>query len=176
MTRIRGFEIVTFSQWLWDKWNLTDEQLGKVIDKEQIYQSYETIKLPKRATQRSAGYDLFSTVDFELEPNEEILIPLGIKIYMLQDEFFMVAPRSGMGFKYYIRLANTLGIIDSDYHNNEKNEGHCWAKLRNEGDVTMTVSKGDGIAQGIFKKYLLADEDSFEDGKTRQGGLGSTSE
>lgn len=174
MTRIRGFKIITFPQWLQDKWNLTVKQSEKVINKEEIYQSYETIKFPKRATSKSAGYDIFSTVDFELEPNQEILIPLGIKIYMLQDEFFMVAPRSGMGFKYYIRLANTLGIIDSDYYNNEKNEGHCWAKLRNEGDVKMIVFKGDAIAQGIFQKYLLADGDSFETGETRQGGLGST--
>ena len=163
MNKVRGFEKVSFEQW--DKDN-------QVIAESQ--DAWNSIKLPKRATIHAAGYDIFTIVDFVLEPTEEVLIPLGIKIYMLGDEFFMIAPRSGMGFKYYARLANTLGIIDSDYYNNANNEGHCWAKIRNEGNKQMVVRAGDAIAQGIFQKFLLADGDSLENGERRNGGLGST--
>lgn len=160
----RGFEKVSFEQW--DKDNLT-------IPESKL--AWDEIVLPSRATQNAAGYDIFTTVDFVLNPNQEILIPLGIKIYMLSDEFFMIAPRSGSGFKYYVRLANTLGIIDSDYCDNPKNEGHCWAKLRNEGSLKMNVKCGEAIAQGIFQKFLLADGDKLGNGERRNGGLGSTS-
>ncbi len=163
MEKVRGFERISFEQW--------DKDNEIVPESKEVW---ESVKLPKRATENAAGYDIFSLVDFVLRPNEEIKIPLGIKIYMLSDEFFMIAPRSGMGFKYFIRLANTLGIIDSDFYNNPKTEGHCWAKLRNEGSIPMSVSAGDAIAQGIFQKFLLADGDTLENGNKREGGLGHT--
>ena len=175
MTKIRGFEIISFPQWLHDKWNLTVEQLRNVVDKEGIYESYETIKLPKRSTSKSAGYDVYSTVDVTLNPNEDITFPTGWKAYMLEDEKLVFHPRSGLGFKYYIRLANTTGIGDSDYFNNQDNEGHYWVKIRNEGNFPVEIYKGDRVCQCIFEKYLLVDGDSFEDGDVRRGGLGSTS-
>lgn len=165
MEKVRGFEKVSFEQW--DKDNVV------VVESKEVWDS---IALPKRATTHAAGYDIFTVVDFILKPNWEILLPLGIKVYMQADEFFMVAPRSGMGFKYYARLANTLGIIDSDFYNNQKTEGHCWIKLRNEGDKDMQVKAGEAIAQGIFQKYLLADGDGYSNGEVRNGGLGSTNQ
>lgn len=133
---------------------------------------YDEIILPKRATALSAGYDVFSTLDFKLNPNGEIKLPTGIKSYMQNDEVLKAYPRSGLGFKYFIRLANTIGIIDADYFCGD-NEGHIWIKLRNEGDRLLTIKKGEAICQVIFEKYLLADGDSF-DGVKRIGGIGST--
>lgn len=158
----RGFEKVSFQQW--DKDN-------EIVPESQ--EVWESIKLPKRATSHSAGYDIFSPVDFILNPNDEIKIPLGWKVYMQGDEFFTIISRSGLGFKYYLRLANGTGLIDFDYFNNSGNEGHCWIKLRNEGSQTLIVHSGDAIAQGIFQRYLLADGDDFS-GETRSGGFGST--
>ena len=162
MNHIRGFERISETQWLKD------------IDDPENYGNINDIILPKRATSHSAGYDIFSTANSILLPNTDILIPLGFKIYMLEDEFFEIHPRSGLGFKYYIRLANTTGIIDSDYYNNLINEGHCFAKIRNEGHITVIVKKGEAIAQGIFQKFLLVDGDSYNNGNTRNGGFGST--
>ena len=51
-------------------------------------------------------------------------------------------------------------MVDKDFYNNPTNEGHLWIGLKNEGDKDYIVSKGDGIAQGIFMKYLLTDDDS----------------
>ena len=133
---------------------------------------YEDIKLPKRSTKTSAGYDFISPFAFELAPGEIIKVPSGIKATMNEDEFLAILVRSSMGFKYNIRLCNQVGIIDSDYYNNEDNEGHIFVALKNEGDKVYKIEKGDRYAQGIFQKYLLTDDDTA-DGK-RKGGLGST--
>jgi len=163
--KIRGFELISKEQYQKDFNNL-------------LYYSaflYDQILLPKRATSKSAGYDVFSPISFELNPNEEIKIPTGIKSYMLNNEVLKAYPRSSLGFKYFLRFANTIPVIDADYYNNINNEGHIWIKLRNESDQRIEINRGEAICQVIFEKYLLADGDSF-DGKERIGGLGSTDE
>lgn len=156
-TKIRGFEHVSNRQW--------NKDVGNEI--------CPFPPLPKRATAHSAGYDVYAPYAFTLEPNEEIKLPTGFKVYMKEDEFIMFVPRSGLGFKYYTRLANTLGIGDSDYYNNKGNEGHYWVKIRNEGNKTLSVKDHEAIAQAIFQKYLLVDGDNME-GEKRIGGFGST--
>lgn len=86
----------------------------------------------------------------------------------------MAFPRSGLGFKFYCRLANTVGVIDSDYYNNPKNEGHMFVKIRNEGTKIMEIKQGEGMCQMIFMPFLLVDGDSFDNGEERKGGFGST--
>lgn len=174
--RQRGFEKVSYLQWEKDVYS-TYTGSRAIIDPlilNPIIEGYEKIKLPKRATSHSAGYDVFSPFEFILKPNEDIKIPTGWKSYMMEDEKIIFHPRSGLGFKYYLRLANTTGVGDSDYYNNKGNEGHYWIKIRNEGNSELHIQEGDAIAQCIFEKYLLVDGDSFE-GKERSGGLGSTS-
>jgi dUTP pyrophosphatase len=160
--KTRGFETVSNEQWKKDcKFNC----------------NIEDVKVPKRATKKSAGYDFFSPIEFELYPGEEIKMPMGIKAYMPYYEFLDIRPRSGQGFGFYIRLANTTGIIDSDYYNNKKNEGHIWLKIRNESADPRNIFRvgfGEAICQGIFLEYRLADGDSFDEGDDRNGGFGST--
>lgn len=132
------------------------------------------INLPKRATKLSAGYDFFAPEDIKLAPGESIKVATGIKAYMQPDEVLMLFPRSGLGFKYFVRLANTVGVIDADYYGNESNDGHIFVKIRNEGDKELFIQAGDAFAQGIFIKYLLTDDDSFDNGAERIGGEGST--
>lgn len=155
--RMRGFEIIS------------KEQFNKDFDKDMEIE----IKLPKRSTRKSAGYDVYAPFDIHLNPNEDIKIPTGIKSYMQDGEVLVVVPRSGLGFKHYTRLANTLGIIDSDYYYSD-NEGHIWVKLRNEGDKELHIKQGDAFCQMIFLPFLLVDGDNFENGNTRNGGFGST--
>ena len=131
-----------------------------------------TVELPKRATKGSAGYDCYSPIGFCLEPGQEIKLPTLLKAYMPQDIFLGAYPRSGLGFKYYARLANTVGIVDSDYADNEGNEGHIFVKIRNEGDKPLSINPGDGICQFIFQKYFTTEDDEAEG--TREGGFGST--
>ena len=131
-------------------------------------------KLPKRGTKLAAGYDIFAPYNIILAPGEEINIPTGLKAYMQPGEVLMAFPRSGLGFKYYCRLANTVGVIDGDYYNNSNNEGHMFVKLRNEGNKEMVIKQGEGMCQMIFMPFLLVDGDSFDNGEERKGGFGST--
>lgn len=158
----RGFEIVSL------------KQLSKDIGEKRARDVGMFFKLPKRATKLSAGYDIFAPYDVILQPNEEINIPTGLKAYMREGEVLMAFPRSGLGFKYYCRLANTVGVIDADYYNNPKNEGHMFVKIRNEGNKLMVINKGEAMCQMIFMPFLLADGDSFDNGEDRNGGFGST--
>ena len=137
---------------------------------------YKELKIPKRATKKSAGYDFFAPFDITLLPNQDMIIPTGIKAYMLDDEVLKIYPRSGLGFKFYARPANLIPIIDADYYDNPKNEGNIMVKIRNESDQILTVAKGKGFCQGIFQKYLLTDGDNHLTGETRISGIDSTNQ
>ena len=83
-------------------------------------------------------------------------------------------PRSGLGFKYGLSLANTVGIIDSDYYGNKNNEGHIFVKLFNSSMISneITIFEGGAYCQGVFLPYGLATGD--ETSEERTGGFGST--
>lgn len=134
------------------------EQFSKDIknDKE-LYESYN---IPKRQTKYAAGYDFEAIEDFILNPGETKKIPTGIKADMMDDEVLLLIVRSGMGFKYNVRLCNQVGVIDKDYYNNSDNEGHMFIALQNHGEKEYIVKKGDRICQGMFVKYLTVDNES----------------
>lgn len=92
---------------------------------------------------------------------------------MNEDEVLYLYSRSSMGYKYDVSLSNSVGVIDSDFYNNKDNEGHFRVKLINHGDKDFEVKAGDRIAQGVFMKYLVVDEEE-EIINEREGGLGST--
>lgn len=156
---MRCFEKISFEQF---KKDVSDDG-----------QLYDEIKLPQRSTKFSAGYDFYSLFDFVLKPNETKKIPLCVKIRMETDEMLMIVVRSSMGFKHNVRMCNQIGIFESDYYNNPSNEGHAWLRLQNEGTEDFIVKKGDAICQGIFTKFLTADNEE-EIINERIGGLGST--
>lgn len=131
---------------------------------------YENIILPRRATSGSAGYDFIAPYDFTLEPGEEIVIDTGIRAKIADGWVLVILPRSGSGFKYGVRLANTAGVIDSDYFNAD-NEGHIKIKLVG-GSKTYSVKTGDAFAQGIFLPYGITEDDECTE--ERHGGFGST--
>ncbi len=158
----RGFEKISFEQYVKD--------VGG--ERHDLAEEYLDIKLPQRATAKSGGYDFYSPFSFELNPGETIKIPTGIKAYMQDDEVLKIYIRSSLGFKYDVTLSNNVGIIDADYAN-ALNEGHIWIKLINHGDKTLSINKGEAIAQGIFEKYLKVDNDTPVKDE-RVGGIGST--
>ena len=127
------------------KYGLTDMEITAV---------YDSIKMPNRATKFSAGYDIFSPIDFTLKPNETIKLLTGIRCKMNDDIVLMIYPRSSLGFKYRMMLENTVGVIDSDYFNSD-NEGHIFIKFINHGDKTIEIKRGMAFAQGIFTKYYF---------------------
>ena len=134
-------------------------------------ETYDGIKLPKRATAKSAGYDFYAPTRLAVAPNETVTVATGVRALMPDDWCLMIFPRSGLGFKYKLRLNNTVGIIDADYSDSD-NEGHVFIRMTNESDKPLTIERGEAFAQGVFVQYLLTEDDDAT--AARNGGLGST--
>lgn len=168
MQRIAAFQKVSYSQFESDmKKNFPNVKNCKEI--------YDSIKLPQRATAGSAGYDFYAPLDVTVKKGESVLIPTGIRAKMEDGWVLQIFPRSGLGFKHRIQLDNTVGIIDADYYGSS-NEGHIMIKLScdaHEEGHCVSLSAGDGFAQGIFLPFgITADDDASG---IRNGGFGSTS-
>lgn len=142
-----------------------------------IVKGYEDkeINLPIRKTKKAAAYDIEAAEDivipafqFGIKPT---LIPTGLKAYCEDDEFFILCNRSS-GPKKGLVMANSIGIIDADYYENESNDGHFFFQYYNFLDHDILIKKGDVIGQVIFMKYLTTFDDAAEG--IRTGGFGST--
>ena len=166
--KVAQFEKVSFSQF---KKSIKDIFPGRA--EEEIQEMYDDIKLPRRATKGSAGYDFFIPFFVRIFPGEGVKIPTGIRVKMEEDWVLNLYPRSGLGFKFRLQLNNTVGIIDSDYYYSD-NEGHIFAKITNDSKEGKEISlnKGDGFMQGIFLQYGITVDDTAEG--VRNGGFGST--
>lgn len=146
-------------------------KLFGAVDKDLIKELWDGIKLPKRGTKGSAGYDFFSPINIQLMPGQEITVPTGIRCEMYDGWVLTGFMRSSLGFKYQLALANTTAIIDQDYFYAD-NEGHIMAKLVNRGNQPVELNIGDKFMQGIFLQYgITEDDDTVEE---RTGGIGST--
>lgn len=161
------FEKVSFEQYKKSKENLNE------YSEEDIRAEYDGIKLPRRATTGSAGYDIFSPFDFILKAGKTIKFPTGIRVLLDNDKFLAIYPRSGLGFKYRLQFDNTVGIIDSDYSQSD-NEGQMYIKLTNDSKdgKFMEIKAGEAIAQGIITQFFRTDDDNTDG--IRNGGFGST--
>jgi len=168
MKRIARFHKVSFEQFK-EGWQ---DEFPEAAE-EEIKQIYNEIKLPKRATAGSAGYDFFAPQSFSLKSGQTIKIPTGIRVEMAAEWVLKCYPRSGLGFKFRLQLNNTVGIIDSDYFYSD-NEGHIFTKLTNDSNEgkTVEVGTGTGFMQGIFIEYGITLDDNVTD--ERNGGFGST--
>ena len=139
-------------------------------EKARIQKIYDAVKLPKRATSGSAGYDFYTPISLTIQPGETVKIPTGIRVEMEENWVLKCYPRSGLGFKFRLQLNNTVGIIDSDYFYSD-NEGHIFAKLTNdtnEGKI-VELSEGTGFMQGIFVEYGITIDDDVTE--VRNGGF-----
>ena len=108
MNRTRGFEIVR-------------DDARKFADKE--------IQLPTRGTSKAMAYDFYANDDYVVAPGEVAKVWTDVKSYMGDNECLILNVRSSMGGKYM--LANTIGIVDSDYYGNPDNDGNIGFFLKN---------------------------------------------
>lgn len=174
-------------------------ELAKQRGFEQVSYVKTKIPMPVRKTEKSAGYDIcvihpqvfeylkdgmsvaeaWSKVTkntqntayvWREENKESIILPTGIKAYMKDDEYLCMTIRSSSGIKKGIKQANPTSVIDADYYNNIDNEGHIMFAVRN--DFIEFDKPIMHICQGIFLKYLIADNDVASEKRT--GGIGST--
>lgn len=160
------------------KFELIDFTKVKEDDKEKIkkifkdYDYTKFISLPTRSTAGSAGYDFKAPADINIPFKSEVLIPTFVRAKINPSWFLQLVPRSGLGFKYGLKLTNTVGVIDSDYYDNPSNGGHIWAKMSNPSDENILIKAGDAFMQGIFVHYGIVSDDAASG--TRTGGFGST--
>ena len=141
---------------------------------EAIQKIYNRIQLPQRATNGSAGYDFYLPFDVSILKNDAVKIPTGIRCEMKNGWVLKIYPRSGHGFKHGIHLANTVGIIDSDYFDSN-NEGHIMVKLVNDSILNtngLQLKAGTAFCQGIFLPFGITTDDECD--AKRNGGFGST--
>lgn len=134
----------------------------------------DTIPLPERATDGSAGIDLRACIDapLALPPGACELIPTGLAMHMGDPTMAAVLlPRSGLGHRHGVVLGNLVGLIDSDYQGEVKVS--CW----NRGHETFTVEPGERICQMVFVPVIPAElewVETFEASERAEGGFGHT--
>lgn len=173
----------------------------EIVSKEHRTLADSSIFLPIRGTRTSAGYDFFATKDLVILPQQTVKFKTDVKAYMGKDEVLLIDIRSSVGIKKDLMIANTLGVIDSDYYENVDNDGNIMIALRNlkpelkllgstkflippENEIIVPIIKdvtvenqivipqGEKVAQGIFMKFLPADNCNSD--VERTGGVGST--
>ena len=136
----------------------------------------KNINLPERKTKYSAGYDVEAAEDVIIPSFKKganpTLVKTGLKAYMGDNEYLMLANRSSNPKKKGLILANSVGIIDKDYYENEDNDGHFMFAFYNIKEEDIVIKKGEIVGQAIFMPFLIADNDEAQG--TRKGGFGST--
>ena len=144
----------------------------------EVCKGYENkeINLPVRKTKYSAGYDIEAAEDVVIPVfkagDRPTLVKTGLKSYFEDDEVLILANRSSNPFKKGLVLANSIGVIDSDYYGNTDNDGHIMYAFYNFFSEEISIKKGDIIGQAIFHKFLITDDDVAAGERT--GGFGST--
>lgn len=167
---VNKFEKISERQFFTDFAEYLDDECLDTRDGRAIY---NMIKLPKRATTGSAGYDIFAPFDIEIPPKGTVKVPTGIRVLLDDDKFLAIYPRSGLGFKYKMQMWNTIPVIDADYSGSD-NEGHIWVKFYNDSPdgKTITIKQGEAMCQGVIQQYFKTINDETEG--IRNGGIGST--
>jgi dUTP pyrophosphatase len=153
---------------------MIEERKGRGFEIARGYEDKD-IHIPVRKTKYAAGYDVEAAEDTIIPPfsfgGKPTLIPTGLKAYCEKDEFYMLVNRSS-GPKKGLVMANSIGIVDADYYENETNDGHFYFQYYNFLNEEILVKKGDVIGQVIFQKFLVVNQDHAEG--IRKGGFGTT--
>lgn len=173
MIKVAKFEKVSFEQFNEDFKKCFPEIEETAYGDKVIFAIYENIRLPKRGTSGSAGYDFYAPIDINLAPGQSIKIPTGIRCKIAEGWVLQCFPRSSLGFKYRFQLDNTVGIIDSDYYYAD-NQGDIFAKITNDtkSDKSIEIDGGEAFMQGVFTQFGITYDDNATE--KRVGGIGST--
>ena len=100
------------------------------------------------------------------------LVSTGMKCKLDQGSFLQLSVRSSSPLKYWLMLANGVGIIDADYYNNPDNEGEIFLQIYNLSPFNIQIKEGEAIGQGIILPYGVTEDDIVMGERT--GGFGST--
>ena len=128
-------------------------------------------KLPTKAHEGDAGWDLYSLYDYVINPHETVKVDTGLNFQLPEGTFGAIYARSGLATKQGLRPANCVGICDAGYRNN------YIVPLYNDSDEVQTIHKHDRIAQLIIQPFIqteLTEVDTLDETERGSGGFGST--
>ena len=128
-------------------------------------------RAPAYQTEGSAGMDLRSNEEVELQPGGRQLVKTGLRIAIPKGFEGQVRPRSGLALKHGISMVNTPGTIDSDYR------GEIQVLLINLGQSVVKLERGERIAQLVICPVTRAEinvVDRLDETERGEGGFGST--
>lgn len=162
---VGNFEKVSFAQFKKD--------LKSDLGEADVFNCWDGIKLPSRATSGSEGYDFYCPQDIVVPGDgKPVTIKTGIRVKTKHGWVLLIVPRSSLGFKYGVRLVNTVGVIDEDFAYSD-NEGHIMIRIKKDADgEPLLIRAGDRFAQGLFLPIGITDDDNAT--AVRNGGIGST--
>lgn len=129
--------------------------------------------MPEMQTKGAACFDCYARTDVAVKANAPVIIPLGFKLQIPDGYHAKLFLRSSMGVKSSLRIANSVGIIDSDYR------GEVGLIAEAKSNNYHYVHKGDRIAQIMFEKNVetkLTQVDKVDTTERNTGGFGSTGE
>lgn len=126
-------------------------------------------------TAGAAGIDLFnnSAESVSIEPGKSAIISTGFEVQIPEGYVGLLFARSSLGFKFDCTLANSVGVIDSDYR------GEVKAKITNHSDKTHTIEPNEGVCQLVVLPYVTSvnfeqTEGNLNETERGTGGFGST--
>jgi dUTP pyrophosphatase len=131
----------------------------------------DSAKIPEYATDGSGCFDIFSTSKGYLCGHNSFIINTGLSFEIPKGYVMLVFSRSGDGFKRDVRLANCVGVIDSDYR------GELLVKIRSDSFCGKDINTEDAIAQGIIIPYnqvQFIESEVLSETDRGTGGFGST--
>ena len=133
----------------------------------------DNAKLPTRGSKKAAAVDLYACIDNKIEvaPGGTAIIPSGIACEIPEGYFGAIVPRSSVGIKRHLSLANNMGVIDEDYR------GEIMMAFVNHGSQIETIEPGERLSQMILLPYVLIDieeTNELSDTERGEGGIGST--
>lgn len=129
------------------------------------------LPLPSYAHEGDAGLDLTASADVRLAPGERTAVPTGLRIAVPDGWVGLVHPRSGLARRHGVTVANAPGTIDAGYR------GELQVLLINLGDETVTLERGDRIAQLLLQRVGRASVvavDDLDASDRGAGGFGSS--
>lgn len=132
---------------------------------------FEDSHIPSRGSEEAAGFDLCAAEQVTINPRHTAKVGTGIAVAIPKGYFGALFARSGLATKKGLKLANSVGVLDSDYR------GEIIAAMYNDSNQPQVILKGDRIAQLVIIPYVspkidvVSDLDETERG---EGGFGST--
>lgn len=128
---------------------------------------------PTRGSEYAAGYDLYAAISNPrtIGPGVTNLVSIGLSFELPDNTFAAIFPRSGLATKQGLRLANCVGVCDSDYR------GEYMVALHNDSKQAQIINPGDRIAQMILLPYIemqFEEATALSETERGEGGFGST--